>query len=161
MKYSHRDKIKAFTLIELVFVMLLSSLVILSSLGAFQILVSVMERSNELNSYLKELVYLRSQLEKDFNQAESIMQSSQNSFKINFPDDTSVNYTFIDGNSIIESINRVDTISIGTSSLQFSFIKTNHVKEISLAVSVRESEIPIIIQKDYSNYEKFMLAQKR
>jgi len=128
---------KAFTLTEVIFTMLLSTLVILSGLGAIEIINKLIKRSSSLSLVAGDLLTLRSQLDFEINSAKRIEQTSANSFAFLFRDSESSEYTITDDYVLRESSWNIDTIKIKCRVENFELISNSLIKTFIMSSTIQ------------------------
>ena len=148
---------KAFTLTEVIFTMLLSTLVILSGLGAMDIINKVIKQSSSSSLAARELLTFKSQLDLEINSAKRIVQISADSFSLHYRNSGSSEYMIRDEYIIRKSSWYIDTIEIKCRLEKVETISANLIKSLEISSTIEDMNINMFFNKEYSKAELFSL----
>lgn len=154
---------KGFTLLELLVVLVLSSLAI--SLGYRLLTYSqkLFYKKSSQNLFIQHLIHFKSALMEESYQCKSIIEETYNEFSFN--SDSSSCYLIINEKTVIlKKGNRIDSINFSVNNLskiyepiQNYVFKDKLLREISFNIYYSQSNFPIRIMKNYTSFDKLTL----
>lgn len=143
-------KLNAFTLIEMLVVLILTGLVVSLSYSAYEIFLSYRISYLKSSRHLSQLEMLHLVLEKDFSQASSIKEQS-GSIRFENPDASLFLYHFNESNIVREQEFRADTFYLfneGVAEIQ-TVPNTGLITKLSINLSTENKPLSFIFTKEY------------
>ena len=147
-------KIKAYTLIEILVVLVLTSIISILAINLYFQFIQVNRKITKDYASNADLVQLKSVLNIDFEASEHIEYSL---FDLNFKrQNTSCRYEFTDFGILRKSKDKIDTFRFEYSNLDFERENGNIGKltKFSFDVKYNGKDFPFVFYKNYSNESK-------
>lgn len=155
--------IKGFTIIELLVVLVLSSLAI--SLG-YRLLVysqKLFLKNKSQNQFLRQQIFVKSTLIKESHDCKFILEEKNNEFL--FKSDSTHSYLMLNNEfAVLKKGTRVDTIKVLIKNISKVYEPFNNIqfknkllREISFNLFYSESYFPIQVTKNYTSFDKISL----
>ena len=143
-------KIKAFTIIEILITMVLSSIVIGAAIYVFLTFNTLLTKTSKRNMQNLEIISLHHILKKDFIEADEIREE-YSSLLIQFNDDKKVYYDFEEDCVIRDAIVSRDTFNIKVNDFKLYFLdeQSKLVTEIILDIENEKLDLSIHLVKQY------------
>lgn len=147
-------KLKAFTLVELLVTMLISSIVIGICYTSYQIVSKQFNDYKALNEKTVEVMLLNELIEKDFLQADSVMKDNMN--VVCFNNNNQITYNFNNNRILRKQTEVQDTFFIQSENVQLKFddkIAENYqslIDELSFEAKVIGEQEHFIYRKTYA-----------
>jgi len=145
-----KTRIKAFTIIELLVTMLVSSIVVSAGIYVFSTFNKAMIISNSKNLMDTEILQFQQVLKKDFIDADEIYFQYE-SIIINYHNDEKNYYDISDDYIVREAVNSIDTFNIQVydSYINYTSKNTKLVNELVLETELDKLDYPIHVYKKY------------
>lgn len=157
-RISNISKIRAFTLLEILVALVLSFFIV----GILYLTYNIMGRQfrNEYQKQLSSVVLLKSSLEMDFFNADSIIAEQKQIFV--FRHSKKLTYQF-HADAILKTTNlKSDTLFVGKCLTEFDIDdKSNWVRRLTLKIGVESQEIPMAFNKYYLPNQKLKQKEVR
>lgn len=146
----NRVRIEAYTIIEVVVTILITSIIILLSLTVYSSFLKVLNKNLQSMQDNIELTLFNNQLSEDFKISEKIFLRNE---KLVFQklDSTEISYEFLDDLIIRYSKEFEDTHFIKHHNVEFHYYFDNLINEVEFDVTTESNKFKYYIYKDYNN----------
>lgn len=148
--------IKAFTLIEVLIVFIITSTVILLAMWSYMNVMSYLKSYNQNENINQELALFLDYFNKDMDKAKELLDT-RDALQLNYYNQDPIFYEFYNNFVLREQYSYQDTfwVNINTYDYKFEELNEDWVSEIFLEINVSGVNYPLYFYKNYSNQQLF------
>ena len=147
------NRLRAFTLLEVIIVMVISGIVLSIAMAAFMIMQRQFDNFRERGGDIFQVQRVRSLMAKDLANA-NLVQSAGASMTLRMPDGQEMAYHFRVGVLTREIMHREDTLATGVSLPDFAYVPDAGpyapVNNIKFSITIKDKIFPLTFYKSYS-----------
>jgi prepilin-type N-terminal cleavage/methylation domain-containing protein len=152
-------RLKGFTLIEIIFAMILSGILLALAIKVILTMTSVSTLQNSISSQNNNLLSVYTLLKVNFLKSSSIETNGQSEIIFNYSNRPSINVSFQPSKIIVSNNISFDTIKVPWESLHIEKLDSvsRLINQLSFEIKYNSTIYPLFIRKAYSNQTLFNL----
>lgn len=154
-------KLKSFTIIELVVIMVVSSIVIFAAITGFLKIQSLFQQTQDNNNITQQIGLLHNTLYHDFEQAYKV-RARYNDLYFDMPDESIIRYELNYDNVIRMWDDHKEKFFINTKSYSFESLdrRRQYINEIKIEFEYKKIIFPVYLYKNYPYRVKYEVFNK-